>query len=88
MSFMVLLFKRFKKGKAIELPPSDGESNIGLSDGTALERSSGFSAIFNRINGGGVLGDSSLGLDTTPNNPFNGRISEPVQASNSLGWYQ
>ena len=29
MSLMAFLFKKFKKRKALELPPSDSESNLG-----------------------------------------------------------
>lgn len=99
MSLMILLFRKFRKNNRLELPPTDSESNLGYSDegSSMMDSSSGFSAIFSRINHGGVMtgagvatggippagGAEAIGPDgLRPNN-----ISQPVQASNSLGWY-
>lgn len=97
MTLMVLLFRKFRKSnKALELPITDSESNLGFSDedSSMLESSSGFSAIFSRINHGGVLtgdpnggGDDMMMMNNNNNNLRPNNISEPVQASNSLGWY-
>ena len=77
MSLMVLLFKKYKKNNGVELPSSDSESNIGLAtnNSTIQSNGAGISGLFNR------LGDSSSGegVGSVP-------ISEPVNASNSLGW--
>lgn len=74
LTLMILLFKRYKKGQALQLPPSDSESNVGMNS-TMSQVSSGFSAVFNRAP------DSASASD-----PKSMQISEPVQASNSLGW--
>ncbi|KAI3405767.2 MSB2 [Candida oxycetoniae] len=95
MSLMVLLFRRFRKSnKNITLPVSDSESNFCLSDEGSLvttESGSGFSAIFSRINHGGIMSvhDDHTDRETMVQLGRNGgeNISEPVQASNSLGWY-
>lgn len=81
MCLMVLLFKRFKKGKAIELPPSDSESNVGMEESSG--NTSGLSFIFNRIN------NDETPSPVGPENVQGHRgvqISDPLQASNSLGW--
>lgn len=64
MSLMVLLFKKYKKKSAIELPYSDSESHVGDDF-----------VFYNRV------GDDSSGSP-----PRSVQISDPVQASNSLGW--
>ncbi|CAK9435454.1 uncharacterized protein LODBEIA_P01810 [Lodderomyces beijingensis] len=95
MGLMVLLFAKFRRNnKNVELPLSDSESNFGMSSDdffTTDDSASGFSAIFTRINNGCILN----GEDQRPHpeyspqlrGPGANNISEPVQASNSLGWY-
>lgn len=75
MSLMLLLFKRYKQKKnGLMLP--DSESDIGSEADN--DRSSSFSALFNRSSGSGSGSGTASGERP--------KISTPVNASNSLGW--
>ncbi|CUM63774.1 uncharacterized protein PRCAT00001358001 [Priceomyces carsonii] len=75
LSLVIMLFKKFKN-RSVELPPSDSESRLGgNSSSPSLNESSRFVPI---LNGSASSGEHS--------NPRSFPISDPVNASNSLGW--
>ncbi|EDK42760.1 hypothetical protein LELG_00938 [Lodderomyces elongisporus NRRL YB-4239] len=97
MSLMVLLFRKFRKNnKNLELPLTDSESSFGMSSDDyssySNESGSGFSAIFARLNNNSNSNSNGTLPAGSPTHPHMsqvraGNISQPVQASNSLGWY-
>lgn len=83
MSLMVLLFKRFKQKKAVELPPSDSESNVGLHS----QHSNNIQLVFQRFSSSSHVSPDLTSAEGLPvSHPRSVQISDPVNTSNSLGW--
>lgn len=79
MSLMVLLFKKYKR-KGVTLPYSDTESHVGsLLELSTEKNHGGGSALFTRY----PENSSSSGMG---GNTRSVQVSDPVNASNSLGW--
>lgn len=82
MSLMVLLFKRFKQKKAVELPSSDSESNVGLHS-----LHSNIQLVFQRFSSSSHVSPDLTSAEGLPvSHPRSVQISDPVNTSNSLGW--
>ncbi|EGW33247.1 uncharacterized protein SPAPADRAFT_60592 [Spathaspora passalidarum NRRL Y-27907] len=86
LSLMLFLFKRYKNNSGnIELESTDSESRLGMSEVDSRGTSSGsptFSGMFGRFS------DRENGSHSGSDSSARGKISVPVKASNSLGWYQ